>query len=272
MPAASAESVRRLLRPSRVALIAACLGLAGCASVPELPWSPTPRDAKAGFYDSARLEYRIDAGKLGQPLEVLRVDGRRVGFESIASSPLADQSIGTLVIEQPHPAGRAGLARVTFSIDSARSEKKSTNPLKSEPAVPPIGNQEEVHEVWAMDIPLVEAERYFQVLSKQNFHDGQAVESGPVELAVKIDGKETRKGWQQIPDLNGLAQRVRREGQLVAYVRPQALSGNTSTAIASVEAYRQMLAENAPASNGRQPQGSLLEQRTAQAPKSYAIK
>jgi hypothetical protein len=255
---------------------AAALALAqGCATLPELPWSPTPRDAKAGFYDAARLEYRVDAGKLGQPLEVLRIDGRQVNYEQIPSSPLADQSVGTLVIQQPHPAGKPGLARVTFSIDSNKAAPpKSGNPFKTaEPAAPPIGNQEEVHEVWAMDIPQVEAERYFQVLSVQNFYDGKPAENAAAELVVTMDGKETRKAWQQLPDLNGLAQRIRREGQLVAYVRPQALAGNTTTTIASVQAYREMLARNNPSPALSQPAGSLLEpQRTAQAKMPYAVK
>ena len=49
--------------------------LCSCAALPELPWAPQAKDAQAGFYQTARLEYRIDAGKLGQPLDVVRVDG-----------------------------------------------------------------------------------------------------------------------------------------------------------------------------------------------------
>jgi hypothetical protein len=271
---------RGIIGAGRLCLLLAAAPLvtllaAGCASLPELPWAPAARDAKAGFYETARLQYRVDAGRLGQPLSVTSVSGGRVGFEQIASSPLADQSLGTLVIQQPHPAGRQGLARVTFSIDSSQSAadggKKSA--FKSGEAVPPIGHQEEVHEVWAMDIPSVEADRYFQVLSTQNFYAGKTVENAPAELAVLIDGKEIRKGWQQIEDLNALAQRVRRDGQLVAYVRPQALSGNTSTAIASVQAYRDLLAKTGPAASA-QPAGSVLAAPplTAQAKMPYAIK
>ncbi len=247
----------------------------GCASLPELPWKGVARDASAGFYKSARLEYRLDAGRLGQPLDVVRVDGRHVAYEQIASSPLADQSVGTLVIQQPHPAGREGMARVTFAIDSSKETPKarSLNPFKSgESDRPSIGNQEEAHEVWAMDIPTVEADRYFKLLSTQNFYDGQAAENGPAQLTATIDGKEVTKSWQPLDELNGLAQRVRREGQLVAYVRPQAYIGADSTAIASVQAYRDLLAKTGPGA-ATQPAGGVLAQpvRTAEE-SSYAVR
>ena len=48
-------------------LLPSAFCLSSCASLPELPWAPPARDASAGFYDTARLEYRLDAGKLGRP-------------------------------------------------------------------------------------------------------------------------------------------------------------------------------------------------------------
>ncbi len=262
----------------RLAAVVPCVAalVVGCASLPELPWAPVARDATAGFYETARLEYRLDAGRLGQPLEVLRVDGRHVAFEPIASSPLADQSVGTLVIQRPHPAGREGMARVTFAIDSSKDPPKapSMNPFKSsKPDAPPIGNQEEAHEMWAMDIPVVEADRYFKLLSTQNFYAGEAAENSPAQLTATIDGKEVKKNWQPIDELNKLAQRVRRDGQLVAYVRPRAFTGADSTAIASVQAYRDLLAKTGPSAT-TQPAGSVLAEpvRTAEAKLPYAAR
>jgi hypothetical protein len=216
-----------------------------CASVPELPWAPVAKDASAGFYNTARLEYRLDAGKLGQPLDVLRVDGRRIDFEQIASSPLPDRSVGTLMVQKPHPAGREGFARVTFSIDSAESagEPSRWNPLQRTSAADTIGHHEEVHETWAMDIPAVEADHCFQAISAQNFYTAPEPDAGPAQLSVTLDGKLVQKNWPALPELNALAQRVRSEGRLVAYLRPEALSGETSTAIVSVRAYRELLAK-----------------------------
>jgi hypothetical protein len=226
-----------------------------CASLPELPWAPPARDAKAGFYETARLEYRLDAGKLGQPLDVVRVDGRRVAYEQIASSPLAEQSIGTLVIQYPHPAGRADMARVTFSLDSGRreaGEATGLNPFKSAGPPPAITSRhEEIHEVWALDVPRAESDRYFQLLSTANFYNADPIESGPAELAATINGREVRKTWEQVSELNQLVQRVRREGQLVGYLRPQALAGTAPSPIASTQVYREMLARSGgPAASG----------------------
>ena len=50
-----------------------------CASLPELPWAPPARDASAGFYKSARIEYRLDAGQLGQAIDPAE-DRHRVGL------------------------------------------------------------------------------------------------------------------------------------------------------------------------------------------------
>jgi hypothetical protein len=249
---------------------ASCLS---CASLPELPWAPPARDASAGFYETARIEYRLDAGKLGQPIDAVRVDGRQVAYEPIASSPLAEQSIGTLVVQFPHPAGTPDRARVTFTLDSNRPESASdgANPLR---AGTPVGVQpqhEEVHEVWAMDIPRAECDRYFQALSAQNFYQAPAVESGGAQLAVTINGRQLRKSWDQVAELNLLAQRVRCEGQLVGYLRPGALVGTPSSRIASTHAFRAMLAradrpaneKDGPAAGGVRAEPEAANVRTA---------
>jgi hypothetical protein len=238
--------LRFILHPSAF-ILCYCLACSSCSSLPELPWAPVAKDAQAGFYETARLEYRIDAGKLGQPLDVVRVDGRRVAYEQIASSPLAEQSVGTLVIQYPHPAGRAGAAHVTFSLDSSRQAESDPglNPFKSgKPALAIAPQHEEVHEVWAMDIPASESDRYFKLVSTENFYREEGSEDGPARLAVTVDGREVRKPWRQVPELNLLVQRVRREGQLVGYLRPHALAGAPSSAIASTLAYRQLVARS----------------------------
>ena len=94
-----------------------------------------------------------------------------------------------------------------------------------------------------MDVPRAECDRCFQVLSAQNFYRAPAVEAGGAELAVTINGRQLRKSWDQVSELNQLAQRVRSEGQLVGYLRPAALVGAPSSRIASTHAFRAMLAQ-----------------------------
>jgi hypothetical protein len=220
--------------------------LSSCASLPELPWAPVTRDVTAGFYDQAKLEYRLDAGKLGQPLEVLRIDGRQVNYEQIASSPVAGRSLGKLTIEKPHPAGREGYARVTFAIDSVESAAQARSGwdlLNVREKPPQIGRHEEIHEVWAMDVPAAEADRYFQLLTSLNFYKADPPEDAAAYITVTLDGRKTDKAWNPQPELNALAQQVRSQGRLMAYVRPSGISGEPSQAIASVQAYRNLVAK-----------------------------
>ncbi len=216
-----------------------------CATLPELPWAPVTRDVRAGFYNQAKLEYRLDAGKLGQPLDVLCVDGRQVNYEQIASSPLANRSFGTLTIEKPHPAGREGYARVTFSIDSeeAGPSRPAWSLFPEREAAPKVGHHEEVHETWAMDLPAAEADRYFTLLSTMNFYQAQPPAKSTAQLTVIMDGRKIQKPWEPLGELNALAQQVRSQGRLVAYLRPQSLSGQPSQAIVSVRAYRDLVAK-----------------------------
>jgi hypothetical protein len=108
-------------------------------------------------------------------------------------------------------------------------------------------------------LPKAEWDRCFAVINSQNFFHAPAPEKAAAELAVTIDGKLVRKEWDLVPDLNGLAQRVRREGQLVAYLRPQALAGETTKAIASVQAYRELVAKtNAPTGPANQAASGIL--------------
>jgi hypothetical protein len=48
-----------------------------------------------------------------------------------------------------------------------------------------------------------------------------------------------------VPELNALAQRVRREGQLVSFTRPGALSGQEVHAISSPRVYGQLMEQTA---------------------------
>jgi hypothetical protein len=230
-------------------LLGVCL-FGGCSSLP-LPWQKVPLDAATGFYQEASLTYRLDAGKLEQSLDVTRIDGQTVSYEQVASSPLADQSIGTLSITYPHPAGRAGYSLVKFSLESnsaTPNQSKSWHPFKK-PAKdpwPPTGlasSQPEVHESWQLDIPSGDSDQFFKIISSQGFYQTQKPDAVGAQLAIKINGKEVRKNWDQIAELNALVQRVRREGQLMSYIRPGAKTPGGYRPISSTRAYSQFLAE-----------------------------
>lgn len=227
-------------------LAAATLGasmLCGCA---HLPWHKVPLDASSGFYQATKVTYRLDAGKLRQPLDVTRVEGQRVAFDQVASSPLAEQSFGTLEIISPHPTGRAGFARASFVLDSGRASAKKSSPLSFLPGMSqpekPVGFQPEIHELWVLDIPTAESDWYLQRIANLNFYNGARTGSGGTQLTVNLNGREVQKEWDQVAELNALAQRVRRDGQLAEYRRPAVLAGTSSKqAITSTHNYAEML-------------------------------
>lgn len=223
-----------------------------------------PLDASTGFYQSATLEYRIDAGKLQQPLDVARVQGQRLWYEQVASSPLPDESTGTLSITYPHPSGRSDVAQVKFVLEShpaQESASKSWNPITrfwpsddQKRSTRISTSQPELHETWVMDIGSAESDGYFKVLGAQSFYDTQRPEAGAAQVTMTINGKRIEKNWDSIPQLNLLVQRVRREGQLVAYARPGVLAGRQPQAITSVRAYAEAMAQT-----GGQPANSPEE-------------
>lgn len=235
--------------------LAMCL-LMGCSSVKStrrLPWQKMPLDASTGFYQSATLEYRVDAGKLQQPLDAARVQGQHLWYEQVASSPLPDESTGTLTITYPHPSGRSDVAQVKFVLESRPAEQSSTKSLNPLARIWPGDDQNkatristsqpELHETWVMDITSAESDGYFKVLGAQSFYDTQRPEVGPTQVAMTINGKRIEKNWDSIPQLNLLVQRVRREGQLAAYARPGVLVGRQPQAITSVRAYGDVMAQ-----------------------------
>jgi hypothetical protein len=227
-------------------LVCGCSGL----SMPRVPWHKVPLDATAGFYDSASIVYRLDAGKIQQPLDVARFEGQKISYEQFASSPLAGLSTGALAISYPHPAGRVGWAQVKFSIDSAPPKPKASrnwNPFKKKSTSPPLvsalaTSQTEFHELWVLDISRAESDQFFQLLAAQSFYNTERGDGDGTELTVTVNGKQVRKYWQQIPEFNALAQRVRREGRLAAYSRPGTLAGNENP-ISSTPRYREIVAQ-----------------------------
>ncbi len=277
MSTPAARSIGQVALASALGKCLLCVWLfAGCSSVP-LPWQKVPLDAATGFYSAASLTYRLDAGKLQQPLDVTRIDGQAVNYEQVASSPLPDQSIGTLSITYPHPAGRAGYALVTFALASNPTkpkESKSWNPFKkpakdSWPPTAVSSSQPEVHESWQLDIPSGESDRFFKLLSAQGFYQTQKPDAAAVQLTVKINGKEVRKNWDEIAELNALVQQVRREGQLVSYVRPGAKAGDAYRPISSTRAYSDLLAQSGSPESG-DPAGNSAANAFSMAPPTAA--
>ena len=244
-------------RSAALGVLLPCL-LAGCSWMPA---RKVPLDAATGFYQSASLTYRLDAGKLQQPLDVARVEGQSVRYEQVASSPLPDQSLGTLSVTYPHPSRRAGFAQATFTLDSSRAKpqtSQSWNPFTKKSPRPQSAvatSQMEIHETWTLDILSAESDQLFKLVCSENFFNTEHPDAVGAQLTVNINGRKVHKNWDQVAELNALVQRIRREGQLLSYVRPPAPFGAPNGQITNTKAYSDLLAQsgpveaNAPAAN-----------------------
>jgi hypothetical protein len=227
-------------------VMAACL--AGCATA---PWHKVPLDATSGLYGDATLTYRLDAGKLGQPLDVVRIESQRVTYEQVASSPLPDESIGTLSVIYPHPSRRAGWALARFALESVAArpaERVAEGWLafgaKRQDLEAPLaiaGAQPKLHETWELDLAAGESEQIFKTLNDIGFYTSDRP-GGVAHLAVQMNGRQQAKPWEQIAALNLLIQRVRTQGRLVAYQRATTADGSPAATISSTAAYGELWA------------------------------
>jgi len=190
-------------------------------------------DSAAGLYDSARLEYKLDAGQLNLPLAVTRVEGQLVSYDQVPSTPTRDTSVGTLKIEYPHPEGRPGFARARLEITSKASGAapatpestsswskvaKSMNPKRLWTS----SAKTQIDETWEFDVPREQLDMAVASLNRAGYFDARQQGSDGVELEAVVDGKTVKKTWHQVPELNELMLSVRNQGRLVAYTRPAA--------------------------------------------------
>jgi hypothetical protein len=233
--------------------------LAGCSF---LPAKKVPLDAATGFYQAASLTYRLDAGKLQQTLDVARIESQNVRFEQVASSPLPHQSVGTLSVIYPHPGGRAGFAQAKFTLESGQGKPKkssSWNPFAKKAAQPTVTtSQAEIHEEWVLDVPSAESDQLFKLVCSESFFNNQHPDAVGTQLTVNINGRQVQKNWEQIGELNTLAQRVRRDGQLVSFVRPPTPPGWQPSQITSTKAYSDLLAKTGTPSPAVSPPASAF--------------
>lgn len=227
----------------------------GCSIVDRRP--TVPIDSAAGLYDSAKIEYKLDAGQLNLPLAVTRVEGQLVSYDQVPSNPRRDKSIGTLKIEYPHPDGRPGVARARLEISStapgasaAAATAGGTNSSWSKVAntlspkrlwTSATSRQPKVDEAWELDIPRSHLDEAVTSLNRSGYFDTRQKGIEGVAVAARVDGKQLNKSWRQVPELNELMLMVRNQGRLVSYAREadSPASPNPPSSLAIYERYRQ---------------------------------
>lgn len=239
-------------------LLAAALvaGASGCEAM-------NPRtvqiDAASGRYQSALLTYELDTGRLSQPVQTARIQAQQVSYQQLPSTPLPDRSHARLSVKYPHPRGKAdfALAEVVIVSDhpqdnAASSAGKSafqravasfTEAMND--ILPGMSYGPGAREAWALDIPKEELDQLIGHLANSGYFQYGPAPTPGVEVLTQLNGRPIRKQWRQVPELDAFIERVRHEGSLVSYNRPQSSEGVPADATGgrndSVAAYQQQL-------------------------------
>ncbi len=191
-------------------------------------------DSTIGMYQMAKLTYRIDAGKLSEPVNVANIKGKQVSYEQKPSGPYADRSIARLAIEYPHPGGKPGFALAEVIVEARKPpaatppSKKSTwrrladdmHQMLTQNGLPGVKMADGIYEAWSLDLPRADLDGVISQLSQTGYFHLAGNPSPGVNVSCKIDGQRCDKQWGHVIALDELVERVRNEGQLVSYTRP----------------------------------------------------
>lgn len=191
-------------------------------------------DSTIGMYQMAKLTYRIDAGKLSEPVNVANITGKQVSYEQKPSGPYADTSVARLAIEYPHPGGKPGYALAEVIIAARKppattqAAKKSTwrrladdmHEMLTQNGLPGVKMADGIYEAWSLDLPRADLDGVIGQLSQAGYFHLAGNPTPGVNVSCKIDGQQCDKQWGHVSALDELVERVRHEGQLLSYTRP----------------------------------------------------
>ena len=158
-----------------------------------------------GKYQAANVNYRIEQAEPG------------------TGTPGARRTL-TLAVRYPHPAGRAGYARVECVIqrpsDSAGDSKfsavlKQVRKLTDD-NLPGIAFGDGVQEAMGLDVPIGELEHVLVELERAPIGSVPSLSASRVEVAGTINGVAVPPRSARIAELDRLAARVRRDGGLIS--------------------------------------------------------
>lgn len=188
-------------------------------------------DSIAAGYENVTINYRVDTRQYSGAVGAQR-DNTQSG---LSSSGDGLPSVARLNIQYPHPEGKAGFGLAEVIIESTKpSQAPETKPIVSRwltafgevarDVLPGVRLSEGVDEAWAMDLPRGEIDRILSALSQHGYFARASRPPQPgIDLAARVDRFQAAKPWRREPELDVLLERVRQEGQLVSYIRPDGI-------------------------------------------------
>jgi hypothetical protein len=203
------------------ALVASTVGCSGMKT------SQSQLFGTQGNYQSASITYRIEqhipprAASGPAWVKHLALGG--------AEQP-AERRIATLAVRYPHPAGRAGYARVECIIAAAPDGAVESSRLPgwldrlgelADDGLPGISMAEGIHEAMGLDVPIGELDAVLARLEQTDAgRQGQPGGDGQrqvVQVSYAVNGAIRPPRSRRVAELDQLIARVRRDGSVISH-------------------------------------------------------
>ena len=211
---------RLMVGPCLGALAATCI--AGCSGLGK---NESQLFGGTSTTKSASITYRvvrdIAAREPTGPAVLQFLPGQRPGTD-------AERRITTVAIRYPHPAGKAGYARVECVVRKATTESASSSSSLpdwlerarklADDSLPGLTLADGIHEAMGLDVPIAELESVLTAVRQMPASSN--VQGDPrmtVRLASTIDGVAAPVRTSRVREIETLIGRVRRDGKLISH-------------------------------------------------------
>ncbi|MEX2113819.1 MAG: hypothetical protein WD845_11575 [Pirellulales bacterium] len=215
-----------ILRPCAAAAIALGTFLASTAGCSGMKTSQSQLFGTQGNYQSASITYRIEQNVpsrgAGGPAWVKNLVGR-------ADLP-TERRITMLAVRYPHPAGRAGYARLECIVAAAPTGGAGNSQPPgwlerigklADDGLPGIALAEGIHEAMGLDVPVSELSGVLARLEQSQPGAIAAQRGGArqqvVQVSYELNGAAQPPRTARVAELDQLIARVRRDGSLISH-------------------------------------------------------
>jgi hypothetical protein len=179
--------------------------------------------SRASRYESASITYRVAPVAPGSA-----ATGAVLASYQTASAPAGSTCRKTtLAIRYPHPAGRAGFARVELIVQAGKPDATGTSSWMpgwldrarriANETLPGVSMNGGVQEALGLDLAVADLDRVVARLQQPIRPAAGVVRTREILIAAKINGTQLALANGPVAELDALAARVRREGRLISH-------------------------------------------------------
>ncbi len=207
-----------------VAVAALVASTAGCSG---MKTSQSQLFGTQGNYQSASITYRIE--QLVPPRAASGPAWAKYLALGSDEQP-AERRVITLAVRYPHPAGRAGYARIECIIAAAPNGGGESSRLPgwlerlgelADDGLPGISMAEGIHEAMGLDVPIGELDAVLARLEQPDDgiqgQPGGAARQQAVQVAYALNGAARPPRTKRVAELDQLIARVRSDGSVISH-------------------------------------------------------